>query len=332
MKRVFFLWFLAAYILVCCTVTSTWVEKQMTLSGRCFFRRGNHDAETIVEIPLWMGWNDGSSIHLFYTETVTDEDGAERYVVREYGDRDFSVRREDEILEVYATGEIRILYAATRFPLPGEAVILQDAEPSEHTVLVYAPDESYLDAPTGSSVETLAYSDSARLLRVKANVSSAEKELTHLIYPAEDRWLSLRAIDLSDATAFLKNLPYVCAAALLITVGLGWTLWAWCCRRGRLLVLPFLAPAGVWLLLRNCTLPGTLLPDTNILDFTHYQITSTMLRQTGLAPDLVSLLRASLQQAKMQCIILMVTAVLLILFPMLTALIRFYRAKYKKLP
>ena len=325
MKRTFFLWFLVAYILVCCTVTSMWVEKQMTLSGRCALRRGNY-AETIVELPLWMGWNDGNSTHLFYVETVTDEDGAERHVVREYADRDFSVRPEDGILEVYTTGDCRILYAATRFPLPGETVILRDAEPSEHTVLVYAPDESHLDEPTGSSVETLAFSNSARLLRVKANVLSTEKELTHLIYPADDRWLSLQAIDLEDATAFLNNLPYVCAAALLITVGLVWTLWAWYCRRRRLLVLPFLAPAGIWLLLRNCTLPGTLLPDTNILDFTHYRITLTMLRQTNLSPNLESLLHASFQQTRTQCIILMVTAALLMLAPMLAALIRFYRA------
>lgn len=329
MKRVFFLWFLAAYLLVCCTVTSMWVEKQMTLSGRCMIRRGN-DTEAIVEIPLWMGWKDGDSIRLFYAEPVTDEDGTEQYIVREFADRDFSLRPEYEILEVFASGEIRILYTASRFPSLGETVVVQDAVPSEHTVLVYAPDKSHLAEPTGSNVETLAFSDSARLLRVRANVSSMEKELTHLTYPAENRWLSLRAIDLADAEAFLKNLPYVCAAALLIIVGLVWTLWAWYCRQGRLLALPSLIPVGIRLLLRNCALPGTLLPDANILDFSHYRFTLSMLRQTGLAPTLESLLQDPLQKAGTQCFICLMTAVFLMLFPMLIALIRFYRGKKRE--
>lgn len=323
MKKSVFLCLLTGYILICCTVTSLWVEKQMTLIGRVSALR-NNGGPFAMEIPLWQSWPEGDRYHVFCVETVEDSDGVRRDVVREVSDQDYTIRQ-DDVIELYFTGSCRILYAASRYPTPGETIVLRDEEMTEHTVLVWAQDGSGLETP--SQGEVLASADSACLLRVSAKSPVLEKELLHRVYPAWDGQSSLMAIDLMDLTQFLRNLPQVWAAAVLMAVGLAWFFWAWGRKRGGLLALPFLTPLGVWLLLRGCALPGSLLPDANILDFTHYGNLLDTLRQNSLAPALEALLQTSLRQAKTQCAVFSAVGVFLILLPVLTVFPGFFRKK-----
>lgn len=316
MKRNAYLCFFVAYFLVCCTVISAWVEKQMTLTGRVITRHSSVRNST-MEIPLWQAWYDGNEYHLFCVQTMRNEDGVEREVVCEISDHDYSIRA-DGVIDYRFIGECRILYAASRYPSHGETVFIREEETVVHPVLVCTKDGSSLNEPSGGNVETLAISDSARLLRVPTKTPFIEKELTHILFLTDDPWTYLHAIDLSDVKMFLDALPCVCTVVLLMVIGLGWALWAWGCNCKRLLILPLVIPVGIWLLLRGCNLPSSLLPNSSILDVAHYRSIQTAVARAFSAPYLKVLLGTSIRQARIQCVFRTMVAVLVTLIPALT--------------
>lgn len=320
MKKMIYACFLLAYLLVCCTVTSVWVEQQMTLTGRVMTYKLGREGFTYAQIPLWMAWRTGGQYHLFSVETETGDDEVTRDVVREISDKDFSVNETEGYLQFPIVKECRILNAASRFPTAGEYVTVLDEKLSKRQVLVFTPDRSTIGNPTGGNFEIRAYSDNARLLLVTTRSPMMEREQLHILYPAENRWAALRAMDLADMRMFLENLPHVFAAILLMIVGFFWALWAWLRDRRALLALPLLIPGTVWFLLRNCTLPSSMLPARCIVDFAHYRTTSTLLRQTHLSSLIKVLLRLPIQQAKTRCVVIAAAAVFLLVLPLLATI------------
>lgn len=331
MKRSFYAIILLIFVLVCCTVTSTWVEQQMMLTGR--ITKGGKDSEIRdVQLPLWKAWHSGLEYHMFQVVTETDSNGAVNDVVREISNRDFSVFLDFEMppdgaVTTYAHGESRFLHAASRMPTDGEKVEIPKVETRESQVLVWDPAQAWMTDPTNGNAEILDEAEFARLLRVTQNTPFLEKEQLHSLYAKDHCWESLRAIDLTDVRTLLENFPYVWAAALCLLVGLFFLLWAWI-RNRRWLLLPVLpVPVCVWLLLRHCNLPASLLPSTSIFDFAHYSSVFNSLWQTGLASQVRSILQDCLQQTKNQCILLTVGAAALTLLP---ALISGYRTCKQK--
>lgn len=300
MKRTICICFLIAYLLVCCTVTSFWVEKQMTLSGRTILLKGNSDKMNSAEIPLWEAWQSGGKYRLFCVERQADDSGAERTVVREISDLDFSVDPIQNILLLHYYGNCQILYAANRLPVNGEAVNIRSEPPEESQLLLYSPDGA-LPLPAGGQYPMLADSDSACLVAVKRNSPYLEKDLLHMLYPEGVPGEAPRTLDLRDAARLLDNLPGLWAAFLVLLSGLVWTACAWTWNRRRLLLPAPLAPIGVWLLLKGAALPGSLLPETCILDMGHYRQLLTQVRQSGVFPDVKLLLGDSWQKMILSC-------------------------------
>lgn len=303
MKRTICCCFLIAYLLVCCTVTSAWVEKQMTLSGRTILLKAYGDKMCSAEIPLWEAWQSGDDYRLFCVESQADDSGAERTVVREISDLDFSVDPIQNVLLLHYYGNCQILYAANRFPVNGEAVNIRSESPEESQLLLYSPDGT-LPLPTGGQYPMLADSDSACLVAVKRNSPYLEKDLLHILYPEGVPGEAPHTLDLLDAGQFLCKLPHLWAAFLVLLSGLVWTVCAWAWRRRRLLLPAPLAPIGVWMLLKGVTLPGSLLPETCILDMGHYRQLLTWVKKSGVFPEVKQLLRAACQRMLLQCAVL----------------------------
>lgn len=313
MKKTAFACFVTAYILVCCTVASAWVEQQMTLTGRVMCLSQTKRSVRYVEIPLWMAWHADGKYHLFSVEAETGTDEITRDIVREISEQDYSVNEQEGYLSLPIVKDFRILYAASRYPNVGETVNIAEGKTAERLVLVFTPDMGCIGTPAAGKSQICAFSDTACLLQLTENTPFLEKEQLHALYPTAGSRESLRAVDLTDTQTFLENLPPVWAAVLLMTVGLFWALCAWLQNRKMLLVLPSLTPWTAWLLLRESVLPTSLLPVRCILDLDHYRTIQNHLRLSGLYPVIQRFLSATIRSVQFRCAAIAVIAILLLL-------------------
>lgn len=251
-----------------------------TLSLDCIFQQENQ--ASLLKLEEGSGWADGQRIKLVEDSYTVDTSRNE--------------------IQLIPTRDCQIIRHASRFPIIGApAVAVEQTQVPDEYLLLYPSDPpEYVDP--GDGITLLAEGANARLLALEQAESpflpdqAAEK--LYRIGGEQCQIFSLR-----ETAQLIKCMPYVALLAAVLWMML--VTWArFICRikdmtgRGILLwgTILLLLMAILTLILRNLSLPASILPPENILDWNHYaaqlQQIFTTLQDIGLGEHYLFALRA----------------------------------------
>ena len=213
----------------------------------------------VFEVAEGTGWQDGLRVTLLnpnsYSIDFTPDTGS---------------------VNVNATRDMSVIKGAVHYPQAGEKARIVPENTREDTYLLLSERtiRPYRDVWVGA--EVLAESENARLLSVPDGPDPFMEN--NVLWKTKSEINGLKAYSLVDVEAFLTMLPRLAVLAVILwaTVVLG----IFCCalagsdgRRKALafsLALEGALLAALLLLLKNISLPGTLLPPDSVLRISHY--------------------------------------------------------------
>ena len=251
-----------------------------TLSLDCIYQQENQ--ASLLKLEEGSGWADGPRVRLVEDSYTVDTSRNE--------------------IQLIPTRDCQIIRHASRFPVIGApaAAVEQTQVPDEYLLLYPSDPPEYVDP--GDGITLLAEGANARLLALEqAESPFLPDQAAEKLYRIGGERCQI--VSLRETAQLIKCLPYVALlAAVLWMMLVTWV--RFICRikdmtgRGILLrgTILLLLMAILALLLRSLSLPASVLPPENILDWNHYtaqlQLVCTALRDIGLREHDLLTLRA----------------------------------------
>lgn len=300
-KKVLCIFSLILYILVACTFLSGKIETEMLTQTEVQTTNAKGSSGQTIKLSLRVLFTDTEGDHLY---EVIDGTGWESGLrIREIPSSLWSIDPVFSTVNISGGKDYRFVLSASRQPQPGElAEILGKSQKADDRYLaIYTravPEEITL--PT--TAEIIAQSSNALLLNMTDAVTPFQQHRAKTMTVTTD--MANRIFSLTDVVQFLEALPLV---ALLVTLLLAPVLiWLYSCllagnaSENKAFLL---ANIGVVIGLLCCAigvmnmidLPASLLPASNILEFSYYSSEFSMVFQAlhdlgDVAPEIVGML------------------------------------------
>ncbi|MGN1027439.1 MAG: hypothetical protein ACI4P4_13680 [Faecousia sp.] len=274
-KKVLCFFSLVLYLLIACTLLSGKIQEEMITQVEIgpVNTRAPHEQVT-RELPGRMIFTDETGNHVYEVVDGTGwEDGPR---IREEGSWSLSG---DGVVSIPGYPDSRYVTSASRQPQPGERVeILGKPEWTDDRYLAIYDDGVPEGYPLPSGTEDMVQSEQAMLLTMTGVITPFMEHRAKTMSMITDH--ARHIFSLTDVEQFFAQLPNV--TAVILTLAAGLVFWAHAC------CLSFRGEGGGWLtkqdvgivaatlcllpvLLRRFDFPASLLPEENILQWSHYR-------------------------------------------------------------
>lgn len=279
-RRVLCVFSLIGYLLAVCLLLCGFVEDQMTIPVTVQKLKSSTQTGTVTSVPIQYAFDGGNPYDLRYFYLAEAAEGSGWLTgLRCFTFQNYTTVYETQRMEFYSDREYSIITGAARDPFNGQMVKIVEPQVVEDRILFTFPADHDIPELSGlpSHLTVLAKSDHSVLLKTENGTSPFFSNAARNWH--DDLAVSVHAFSLTEAEAFLMQLPMVMLAALAILSGILFWFWGCAarCEEGTYrVVIASCIGVGISLLLlavvlAHIHLPASMLPCSNILELSHYK-------------------------------------------------------------
>lgn len=290
-RRVLCVFLIILYLLVVCTMLSAKIEEEMSTLVKVEKRTSSRQTGRSMTINIRAVYTDSEGDHLYEVREGEGWDNG----LRTYDVPGFGINMVDGVATLYGPRDYVFVRAASRQPRDGElATIVEEFETGKDMYLYYYKHGVPTEWDLPPYLTVIAQSKNALLME---NSEGAFPFLPHLA----KTWtvttdMADRVFSLTEADAFLTELPAVTKVFAILGCGIILLLFSWCLSVSMVenkwlirinVILIIVSLAFFLFALSLIDLPASMLPSVNIFDFEYYR------EEFFLLSDLITQLEAN---------------------------------------
>lgn len=274
-RRVLCVFLLILYLLIVCTMLSAKIEEEMSTLVKVEKRTSSRQTGRSMTINIRAVYTDSEGDHLYEVREGEGWDNG----LRTYDVPGFGINMVDGVATLYGPRDYVFVRAASRQPRDGELVIVvEEFDTGKDTYLYYYKHGIPTEWDLPPYLTVITQSENALLME---NSEGTFPFLPHLA----KTWtvttdMADRVFSLTEAEAFLTELPDVAKAFSILGFGIILFLFSWCLsvwaveNKWMIRINAILISVSLFFFhssLSSIDLPASTLPSVNIFDFEYYR-------------------------------------------------------------